>query len=430
MPTLPPPLATALAAAALCVCAAAATYAQEPPQSINKIAAIVNDDPITLLEIEREARRLRQNDATLPPPEARQTALDNLIDRRLQLQRARLSRIAVPDAALEVRLVELQQQFELPDEAALRQFAQDRFLMSYDKFRERVREDMQIQSLFYREVFSRTQTYEDEVDQFLKSQAGIGNLREYHLRHILISVAADGSDIDTRQELALSIRASAAAGADFAALARAHSNDEGAEAGGNLGYKKESELPAAFIAEVQNLAAGEVSQVIPTSRGFHLLYLERQRGGDLRESVRTIRLSHIFFSEDDLTLATQVRANIATVDDFTAAVRRHSIDEVSLDRGGDIGWFEEKDIPPYFIETAKTLKKGAISAPVSSPFGWHILYMADEKIEQFDIQRLRDQARQLLREQRALAQREVWLRRLRSAAHVRILDTQFTHTIR
>lgn len=419
---------TGIAAAFAAAAFAAAAGAAEP---LNAIVAVVNDAPITRVEIDREAQRLRQGGAPAGQ-ELRQRVLDALIDRQLQLQRAQLYGVEISDEALDERLAEMARELELPDGgAALEAAVRQRFGVSPAQLRQRLREDMQIQALFYREIYARTDIREDEVLQFLKAEAGVASPREYRLQHILIAVAADaGAAAQAQaQAQALSLQARLQEGADFAALARRYSGGEAASRGGDLGFMAEQELPRAFVAELQNMEAGEVSAPIATSRGVHLLKLLAARGGELRESARRFRLGHIFLPPESGAQAQEIWRTLGSDRDaFARAVSRYSVDEVSAAKQGDIGWFEEPDLPGYFAPAVRQMEVGDISAPLQSPFGWHILRLSDAEEEFFDLQRLRQQARQLLRERRALAKRDSWLRRLRAEAHVRLLDPAFVDT--
>lgn len=408
------------------ICVAALVPAAPASEPIDAIVAVVNNTPITRVQVMREAARLRR--AEVPADEAPQRALNDLIDRTLQLQRATLAGVTLEERVIAQRLAELPAEFGLKDAAALRRAVREEFLMTDEEFRARVREDMSIQALFYREVFLNTEVHEGEIDQFLKLEAGVAPQREYRLRHILLPVATDGADTAAQQQLAADLRQQAQDGADFATLARAHSHGTYAASGGALGYKSERALPSAFIAEVQNLAPGEVSQVIATQRGFHLLKLEAVRGGELSETVRRFRLAHIFMPHGMETLIQQVWRDLETPADFERAVREHSTDEVSQARGGEIGWFGEGDVPAYFATAVRALQPGEFSTPLASPFGWHIVQLMEVGEERVDLAELREQAREILRERRALAQRDIWLQAMRAEAHIRVLDPAFQYT--
>ena len=409
--------------AAVLALAAGTAAAAEP---LDKIVAVVNEAPISRLDITREANRLQREQEDLSFVRAEELALNYLINRELQLQRAQRLGLEVTEAMVQQRLGDLRRELNIEADETLAQVAETRFLMSPDELRQRLREDLQIQVLFYREVFAETDAYEDEIDQFLMHEAeGVAQAREYHLRHILITLAADGARLDERRALALSLRARAVAGENFARLAEEFSDGERAGTGGDLGFRAEADLPAAFVTAAQNLKPGEVSEPIKTGRGFHLLKVEAVRGGELREVIRRFLLSHIFFPLDTEAQAQAVRETLRTAEDFRDAVQKHSDDSVSIEQDGVIGWFDDVTLPPYFTAAVEQMQAGDISRPLVSPYGWHILYLNEVAEEKLNMQQLREQARLLLRERRALAQRNIWLRRLRSNAYVRILDPAF-----
>lgn len=413
-----------LSAAVLAAVALAAAAATEP---LDKIVAVVNEAPISRLDVAREAQRMQREQETLSVNRAEQLALNYLINHQLQLQRARLLEINIPAALLEQRIADLLREMNLSGSEGLARAAKTRFLMSADELRQRLYEDLQIQALFYREVFAETDAYEDEVEQFLIHEAdGVAQVREYRLRHILLTLAADSASAAEKREQIQALRARALAGEDFARLAQTLSDGDNAAAGGDLGFRAEADLPDRFLAVVQNMSPGEISEPLRTGRGFHLLKLEAARGGELREAIRRFHLSHIFFPLEAEEQARTVRGTISTAEDFRRAVQTYSDDRISAEKEGVIGWFDETSLPGYFADNVRQMQVGDISAPVISPYGWHILYLDDAEQEEFNIQGLRDQARRLLRERRALAQRDIWLRRLRNNAYVRIVDPAFT----
>ena len=110
---------------------------------------------------------------------------------------------------------------------------------------------------------------------------------------------------------------------------------------------------------------------------------------------------------------------------FEDAAKEHSIDNISAEAGGDLGWFGDDDMPEYFAAVAATLQAGDISPLVQSPFGWHILLLRQKETSEVDLQLIRDRARRLLRERRAERQRHEWLKQLRAAASVRVLDPAY-----
>lgn len=415
------PVRWALLSFFVAACAAQAVWAAQAAKPLNQIIAIVNGEAVTALEVEDGVKRLLADGSPLTQQKARQRILKDLIDRRLMLQRAAQFGINISDAVVARRLAEFAGEFDLKDEADMRIFAQENHGLSLDNFRRRVREDLLIQALFYREVYLNTPVDEAQLEQFLRTETQIGVKREYRLGHIVIGT---GDGARGRAEEA---RVRVASGEDFAAVAAALS-DKAAE--WDLGYKSGEELPNLFAAEAQNLKVGEVGQLIETPSAYHILKLLDARGGGLRDTVRRERLAHIFFpttgGADAMVAARALRDEELT---FAEAVREYSEDPESVDKEGDLGWFVEDETPPYFAAELIAMEDGDISAPVESPFGWHILQLVERRTDKFDIQVMRDRAARLLRERNAVARREVWLRNLRAAAYVRIVAPEFSPSL-
>ena len=386
-------------------------------EKINAIVAIVNGEAITELDVKREEKHS-------PPREGSpRTPLDELIDRRLQLQRAERFNIQVTDSELERRLIEIKRELGIENDNQLEIFAQKNYGLDKDRFINRVKEDLRIQRLFYQEIYSVTQVYEDDIRQFLMSETAVGHRLQYRLAHILIEY--DEDDEEQRYKLAVSLHALASGGENFSDMAKVHSDGNQALSGGDLGYKSAAALPALFLEEAQNMEIGDISPLIETSRGYHILKLLARRGGDLKEQVERVRLSHIFLPLEDPEKVREIHLQVKNGKPFAEAVAEHSIDEVSIPKEGDFGWFLWEDIPPYFTEAVAKMSIGDISEPIESPFGYHILLMTEKKSSDIDMKTIRERAERILRERRALAQRDIWLRRLRSDAYVRVLDPDY-----
>lgn len=398
----------------------AATAAAVEP--INAIVAVVNDDAITELEVAEEARRIAY-DTDIGVAEARQRALESLINRHLQLQRADARRIDVPDEIVQERLDELAKELGAEDEQELQRIAQERFFMSYPQFIERVRNDIRIQSLYYRELYSKARVYEDEIDQYLRTETAAGARRQYRLGHILI--LKNGDDDNAQRTLAQQVRERALAGEDFVALAAEYGDDE-QTAADDAAFQYEEDLPQVFLETVRGLNVGGVGDLVETSRGFHVLKLLARRGGALRDKVERVRLSHIFLPPDAQAQARDIRRRLREEGlDFAVAAREYSTDRHSLEDGGDLGWFADNDLSPYFTAAVAGLRVGEVSEPTRSPYGWHLVLIADRRTDSLDMDLMRDRARRVLRDRRAIAQREIWLQQIRGEAYVHIFSAEF-----
>ena len=277
---------------------------------INTLAIIVNNDGITRLEIERLADKLMQRADSAGEPldeaAARRRAADSLIFRALQLQRARSLGVQIPDAMVEQRLTGLRERLNVSDNAALRGAVRDNFGLSWDDFYRGLLEDLQIEAIFYREVFGKTDVYEKDVETFLKTESGLFGEREYRLRHLRIDGGENAAaKIEGLRKQILET------GASFALLARVHSSADDAEENGDLGWKTLNQLPAAFTPEILKMTPGDVSEPIETARGFHLLQLLDVRGGGAGDSVSQVHLSHIFLDLNEEELANDLHSRLS-----------------------------------------------------------------------------------------------------------------------
>ena len=254
---------------------------------MDSIVAVVNNDVITRREVEREIVRVSANlrERELPVPDdavVRQEALDYLIDRRLQIQLADQLGVQVPDDALEKELDRMRER--LGGEKKLRQTAREKFGMSHEEFYEWVRTDIRLQALFVRAVYAQVRVSDEEVRRFLETETTVVEEREYRVARIFLKTPKDEGGREERKALAERLRGEAAEGADFAELAREHSEGEKAAEGGDLGFRREEDLPDIFVAEAANLEEGEVGRVLETGAGLHIIKLLERRGGSCGRS--------------------------------------------------------------------------------------------------------------------------------------------------
>ena len=406
--------------AAVVIFAVCGAAADESP--VDSIAAVVNSDVITRFEVRREAafltRQARRNLEDADAAISERQALEVLIERRLQLQESRRRGITVSKTALAERLKETREQLGAENDDAFSNAVKERWGLSPVEYARRLREDLTIESLFYRRVFLAAEVSRAEVDEFLQQESGLFMGARYRLRHILIA-ANDDANRTNRRRYAASLRGGILGGDDFADVAKRESDDKSAQAGGDLGFLKETDLPDIFIDAARELTIGGISEVLESPRGFHIVRLEGRQSGP-GEQAEQVRIGHLFLPDSEEEKARDLRRQMDNGGNFAELVKEHTIDERSAERGGDLGWFTGDNLPAYFSAAVAKLQEGDISAPVRSPFGWHILLLQKREKRQLDIAALRDRAARLLREERALANRGEWLRSLRERAYVSI----------
>lgn len=184
---------------------------------------------------------------------------------------------------------------------------------------------------------------------------------------------------DEALELARSVAQEAKApGADFAALAREHSEGPSAPNGGDLGVFPAAQMIPEFSAAVQAMDVGGVSDPVETAFGYHVI----RRNQVLKASARHILVMYAGSMRADGTItrskaealarAQDALARVRAGEDFAALAREYS-DGPSSGQGGDLGEFNKGVMTPEFDAATFACKVGKVTDIVETPFGYHII---------------------------------------------------------
>jgi peptidyl-prolyl cis-trans isomerase SurA len=400
---------------------------------VDRIVAVVNREVVTASElgerVDEAVRQLRRQNTPLPERALLEgRVLERLVLDKAQLQLASDSGIRVDDAQLD-RAIERIAEGNKMTLAAFRQALQ-KDGVPFDRFRDDVRSQIMITRLREREVDDRIEVSESEIDLYLEeNKAGGAARNEYHLAHVLIRLPEQASPerIETARGRAEKARAEALGGADFARVAAAHSDAPDAIQGGVLGWRPEDRLPELFATALRGMRAGEVSEVLRSPGGFHVLKLIERRGAESGPTVAQTRVRHILVRTNEVVSEAEARRRLLDLRqrvvvggvDFAELARLHSQDGTAA-RGGELGWVLPGDTVPEFERAMDVLKPGDISQPVKTTFGWHLLQVMERRQAGLTLERRRLQARQALRERRADEAYEEWLRLLRDRSYVEI----------
>ncbi|HEX4871522.1 MAG TPA: peptidylprolyl isomerase [Nevskiaceae bacterium] len=397
---------------------------------LDRIVAVVNeavvlDSELTAALAEAQQQIRARNLAAPPESALRAQVLERLILNRVQTQRAQQAGIRVDDRELNEVLTNIAQQ----NGVSLGEFAQRIRAEGQDYLavREQVREEMVMNRLRQREVDSRVLVTDQDIDLFLASAVARDNT-EYRLSHILIATP-DGASADARAAAraeAEILRGRLLKGEEFAQLAIAHSDGQQALQGGDLDFRKSEDLPSLFANAAARLAPGEVSEVLETGGGFHLIKLVDSRGGAERLTVTETKAQHILLQINTLRTEEQARVQARELherltrgsEDFAALAAEFSDDPGSKNNGGDLGWQPPGIFVPEFQSRLDQLQPGETSSPFRTQFGWHVARVIDRRTRDTTDETRRARARQAILQRKAAEEYEVWLRRLRDEAYV------------
>ncbi|HKO68706.1 MAG TPA: peptidylprolyl isomerase [Burkholderiaceae bacterium] len=418
--------------------AAAAANAATPrpvPRTIDRIVAIVNDEVVTANELRARARvaevQLRRQ--KIQPPSAdvlERQVLERMIVDRAQMQLARETGVRVDDATVNAALGRIAETNGLSVQALRQRLEADG--VSFTQFRDDIRQDIILNRLREREVDSRVQISDSELENFIAAQSGVSaDSEEINLAQILLRVPENSpSDrVDATRVRAEELMVQLKNGTDFARVAASFSNAPEALQGGELGWRNADRLPTLFIDAVKGLKPGDMTPVIRSPNGFHILkVLGRRSGVDSKLAtgpVQQTHARHILLRASELMPEPEVRRRLEEMKqrieagqiEFGTLARLHSLDP-SGSRGGDLGWLYPGDTVPEFEKPMNALKLNEVSRPVQSPFGWHLIQVLERRTEQASSERARLQARQALRDRKADEAYQDWMRQLRDKTYV------------
>ncbi|HET9337620.1 MAG TPA: peptidylprolyl isomerase [Casimicrobiaceae bacterium] len=412
--------------------AQAAAPASNAPLALDRVVAVVNDEALTQFEMNEQKRILMQQlrESRLQPPAPDvldKQVLDRLITERALLQYAKETGIRVDDTTVERTILRIAQENKLtPDEFRK---VLDREGIAYGKYIEDVRRELVIQRLRDREIDSKIFVSDAEVDNYLATVAAqAGGETEYLVSHILVRVPEQSSPEQIAQRLARANEALAKvrAGEDFAQVAATWSDANDAQQGGNLGWRTPARLPSIFVEAVRSLKKGEVSEPLRSPAGFHIVKVVDERSRNAPNVVQQTRVRHILVKVNELTSDVEAKAKIDRIRErietgakFEDQARVNSEDASSA-KGGELGWITPGDVVPDFQRAMENLKIGELSAPVRSPFGWHLLQVMERREQDVSKERQRDQARLALRQRKADEQFADFVRQTRDRAYVEI----------
>jgi peptidyl-prolyl cis-trans isomerase SurA len=299
--------------------------------------------------------------------------------------------------------------------------------VDFDKYRAEVRQQILLTRLREREVDDRVQVGDSEIDIFMEeNKAASAGAVEYDTAHILVRIPEQAvpERIEQARARAEKARAEALAGGDFARLAASVSDAGDALQGGALGWRAPSRLPELFAETLKSMKPGDVSAVLRSPAGFHLLKLLDRRGAGASAPVTQTRVRHILLKTSEVVSEADarrrmagLRERIAAGADFAQLARLNSEDG-SASRGGDLGWVHAGDTVPDFERAMDALKPGELSEPVRSPFGFHLIQVMERRTADVSDERQRQQARQALRERKIEEAYQEWLRQLRDRTYV------------
>lgn len=403
--------------------------APQEPIEADRIVAVVGDEVVTYYELRNRLdsalRQLQKQGTPLPAQDVlERQMLERLIMDRIQLQYARDNGMRIDDTQLDQAIVRIAGNNKLTPQQFRQALEKDG--VQYSKFREEIRSEMTMARLREREVDSKLVISDGEIDNYLANQVANGGGEEYQLAHILLR-APESASPEQLQKLRLRGEQAlkrARAGENFAVLTAAFSDAPDALKGGDLGWRALDRMPTLYAEASARLGDGEVSDLLRSSAGFHIVKLLGKRGGSAPASIQQTRARHILVRINEVVSEAEARRKLENVRerivngvDFAEQARLYSQDG-SAAKGGDLGWLTPGDTVPDFERAMDALKPNELSPVVQSPFGMHLIQVQERRERDVSVERQRGLARQALRERKLDDAYQDWLRQMRDRSYV------------
>jgi peptidyl-prolyl cis-trans isomerase SurA len=397
-------------------------------QTIDRIVAVVNKSAITQQELDARISSIQKNMAsqqiTPPSPSVlKQQVLDRMILELVQVQYADQIGIRIDDSQLERAIGRMSEQNKM----SLPQFRETLAKQgtSWKSFREDIRREITLSRLREREIDNRIVIGDSEIDEYLKLNHG-KEQQEFRLAHILIPLPENASpeQIAAKRTRALAAVKEIESGKDFASIAAVYSSAPDATSGGNLGWRAAGSLPPAFTQLLEKLKPGEITDLVRSPGGFHIVKLLEKRSQEQKTIVEQTHARHILIRTNELVSENDARQRLNQLVDrlkngskFEELARLYS-DDGSASKGGDLGWLTPGETVPEFESAMNALKPNETSGVIQSPFGLHIIQVLERRSKDMTVERERFRVRNELKQRKSEEQFEDWIRQQRDRAFV------------
>ena len=447
---------------------AAAAPKQASQQFVDGIAAVVNKQVITLQQVNKEAavaqKQLQSQKIPVPPYDVLQKqVLQRMIMDELERQEAERLGIKVDDAQVQHAVQTIAKRNRMTPQQLRAEI--EKSGVSWDSYLQNLHKEVRTDMLRQRTVDNTIVISDAEVDAFLKSQgqqlqqpapaqaapqpaAKPAGPQILGLAQILVAVPerASSSEVQALRQKAEALLQQLKGGADFAGVAAASSDGPQAFSGGELGVRPVEGWPDLFVDATRNLQAGQISDIIQSGNGFHILkVLTRGQPAAAANSAPApapsvqpdavvtqqgpmmvtqtharhilIKTTQIMSDEQASTRLAQLRQRLENGENFEDLAKRYS-EDATAPQGGDLGWLTPGETVPAFEQAMDALEPNQISEPIQSQFGWHLIQVLERRTKNMENEFRRMQARQLLFQRRVEPAFEDWLSQLRGEAYI------------
>jgi peptidyl-prolyl cis-trans isomerase SurA len=405
----------------------------------NYIVAVVNSEPVTSTEVRARLIRYEQRLAAAGAPmpsrnDLSREVLEDVINEKIQLQRARDSNVRVDDRTIEAAIQNFANQNKMSVAELRERSSADG--IGFTQIRKDILNQLLIQKLRERDVLANIDIKDTDIDTFLKLAANSNQTGELviDIAQILVAVPENASQaqILAARERALRIYNKAISGSDFYKLAQENSDAKDAAKGGQMGLRSIERYPTLFVEAIKDKKVADVVGPIRSGAGFHVLQLlAKEAPAEMSLTVTQTSARHILLKTGPNMTDAAAKAKLNGLKqqiesgkiDFESAAKANSQD-ASAPAGGSLGWTNPGLFVPEFESAMNALPIGKISDPVTSRFGVHLIVVDGRKQTPLTNSEQREAAKNVLRERKFDEAFANWMQDLRSNAYVEYRELQ------
>ena len=353
---------------------------------LDQAIVIIENDVITQSEYQKKLNfiinQYRISGNPLPADQSafRKQVLESMINTRLQLNYAKNSGMNVQEWMIDKAMEDMANKSGV----SLSEFREKIISqgVDYNVYRSLLKEDLIIREVKRRIVSQKVKVSKKEIQEFIKHQGHIfKENNQYKISMILISISEEPSveEKSSAKDKIKMIKRKFLNGEKFTSLAKNYSDSGNALSGGDLGWRKITEVPQMFLDQLENMGIGEISNLIENNNGYYIFYLEDKKEME-KIKIEERKVRHILIKKnaivtDDRAKSSliELKKRIESGESFSDIARAYSEDTISASLGGELEWAAPGTFVPEFEDIIDTLPINKISDPFSSQFGWHIL---------------------------------------------------------
>ena len=402
---------------------------------LDQTIVIIENDVITQSEYQKKLNfiinQYKISGNPLPADQGafRKQVLESMINTRLQLNYAKNSGMNVQEWMIDKAMEDMANKSGV----SLSEFREKIISqgVDYNVYRSLLKEDLIIREVKRRIVSQKVKVSKKEIQEFIKHQGHVfKENNQYKISMILISISEEPSveEKSSAKDKIKMIKKKFLNGEKFTSLAKNYSDSGNALSGGDLGWRKITEVPQMFLDQLENVDIGEISDLIENNNGYYIFYLEDKKEMEKikieERKVRHILIKRNAIVTDDRakSLLIELKKRIESGESFSDIARAYSEDTISASLGGELEWAAPGTFVPEFEDKIDTLSINKISDPFSSQFGWHILEILGKRNQDNTEAIKMNLAKRYITSSRAQEVVDAWIIELKEKNYIKYLS--------